>query len=197
MKAENNPFRSNAIAELRFRLDASEKRDLVERLHANGWRGCILGQEGTGKTTLLEDLEGPLRDEGIRVGWIRLNLDSTAADRRLAVARISRMRRDQCCFFDGGEVLGWLSWRRLIWSVDRHGCGLVATVHRPCPLPVVHRTNPELDQTVSLVRHLAGAHWSNELEGTARAAFREHHGNAREVFRACYWHCATRHTRQP
>lgn len=192
MKAENNPFRSAAVAKLRFRLDPSEVRAMVEGLRANDWRGCILGPEGTGKTTLLEDLETPAQAAGVTIEWIRLSLDSDAEERRLAVDRIDRMNAEQCCFFDGGEVLGWLGWRRLLRTVRNRGCGLVATVHRPCPLPVVHRTAPDLEETVSLARHLADSHWSDELEAAARTAFRHSHGNAREVFRACYWCCATR-----
>lgn len=172
-------------------MEAPERREVVERLRAHGWRGSILGPEGTGKTTLLEDIEASLRVEGLAIHWIRLNLDSTVDERREAARRVRRMGASECCFFDGGEVLGWLAWRRLVGAVKRNGCGLVATVHRPSPLPVIYRTEADPGRTVSLARELAGEHWTPKMEGVALSSFREGRGNAREVFRACYWHCAT------
>lgn len=191
MKAENNPFRSVAVDSLRFRLGPAEQRQILERLRLNDWRGCIVGPEGTGKTTLLEDLEAPIRASGVTVEWIRLNLDSDAKERRAAMHRVTRMGAGECCLFDGGEVLGWMGWRRLIGAVAKSGSGLVATVHRRCPLPAVFRTEANLNRTLSLAKKLAKEHWTAEMEAVAETAFRESRGNAREVFRACYWHCAT------
>lgn len=190
MKAEKNPFRSSAVAKLRYRISDPERHALTARLRLGDWRGCIIGPEGSGKTTLLEDLEESVRADGIAMKRVGLRRESSPEERQAAFRHITGMRRGECCFLDGGEVLGWFGWRRLIRRVRANGCGLVATVHRPCPLPVIYRTETEVERALSLAKELAGACWNGEMETAARAAFEKSRGNVREVFRACYWHCA-------
>jgi hypothetical protein len=190
MKARENPFRSATVAELRYRLDPAERDRLVERLRSQGWRGCLLGPEGSGKTTLLEDLEEPIRAAGRVVRWIRLNRDSGTRKRRDARATLAALGPSDIALVDGGEVFGRVRWWFLLRSLRRRGAGVLATVHRPCGLPVLHRTRPELEQALRFTRELAGPHWCPALEESARHAFAASRGNLREVFRAAYWHCA-------
>lgn len=190
MNAHENPFRSATVAELRYRLGAEERSGLVKRLRGYGWRACLLGPEGTGKTTLLEDLEATIRAAGREVCWIRLSHQSARAEKRDAASAIADLGPGIVALVDGGEVFGRLRWTLLLRTIRRSGAGVLATVHRPCGLPVLHRTRPDLDQALRLTRQLAGACWHPDLEHVARRAFAESRGNVREVFRAAYWHCA-------
>jgi hypothetical protein len=189
MKANHNPFRSSSIAKLRYQIDAVNLGGLVDSLEAHEWRGCLIGPEGSGKTTLLEDLEPSIRERGLEAIWIRLNRENSRADLNDALLALGALRRGQCCLLDGGEVLGYWRWRRAIRVVRQNGGGLIATVHRRCPLPVVYRTDVRVDQAVVFARELAGTHWNQEVRAVAEHAFAASQGNAREVFRACYLHC--------
>lgn len=190
MKADENPFRSSAVADLRYEIDSGARDALVARLERNHWRACILGPEGTGKTTLMEDLEAPVAARGKRVVWVRLSLDSRPPEVSRALAVIRELGPDDVVFLDGGEVLGWLRW----WQVQRlvrvAGAGLLATVHLRRFLPVIHETRRDPNRVLDLARRLAGPHWSVDLAFVAEAACRDSRANAREVFRACYKYCA-------
>ncbi|MCC5805774.1 MAG: hypothetical protein JJU00_05540 [Opitutales bacterium] len=193
MKADENPFRASAVARLRYRMRPEVADGVIARLRAASWRACLRGPAGTGKTTLLEDLEPHLQAAGLETRWVRLTLESDGPARAAAVAEAAALSAGQCLLFDGGEVLGWLGWHALIRQVRRSGGGLVATTHRRCALPAVFTTRTDESLALELARGLAGAHWSPDLEATARAAFRASRGDVREVFRACYWHCAEKH----
>lgn len=193
VRADENPFRASALARLRYRMSGTAADGVVTRLRAVSWRGCIRGPEGTGKTTLLEDLEARLRDAGLAIRWARLTLESSRAERAAAMADATALRPGECLLFDGGEVLGWWGWHRLIHAARRSGGSLVATTHRRCALPTVFTTRTDEALALALARELAGAHWGPALEAAARTAFRASGGNVREVFRAAYWHCAEKH----
>ena len=196
MKAKENPFRSSAVAELRYRISAAELARLVDTLRAQQWRACLTGPEGSGKSALLEALEAPISEAGRKVHWIRLNANSSPDERREARKRLARLRADEVCLIDGGEVFGRLSWLRIIRSLKCTNAGIVATVHRPCGLPALLETEASLDLALSLSRDLAGPHWNEQLEAATTDSFRASGGNIREVFRAGYWQCA-RSSEQP
>lgn len=192
MRANENPFRSSAIAEIRFRISAKQQRLLLNHLRIENWHGCILGPHGTGKSVLLEDLGRALEEERVEVVRAFLNSSSTEIERKDAVDRAGSLRAGQVCLIDGGEALGRFHWLRLIRRARRNGSGLVATVHRPCGLPVLHTTAPNLSLALDLAARLAGDGWNDALAAVAEGAFHQNGGNMREVFRACYWHCAGR-----
>ncbi len=193
VKADENPFRASAVARLRYRMSAEAMDGVVARLREASWRGCVRGPEGTGKTTLLEDLEPRLREAGLETRWARLTLESGRDARDDAVACATALRPGECLLFDGGEVLGRWSWHCLIRRARRSGGGLLATTHRRCALPAVFTTRTDEALALALARELAGALWDAALEANARAAFRRSGGDMREVFRAGYWHCAEKH----
>lgn len=192
MKAEKNPFRSSAIAKVRYRMDAAERSRLITRLQQHEWLGSIVGPEGSGKTTLMEDLESTVCDAGRQVVWIHLNRESTAEERRIAVRQILQLGAAQCCFLDGGEVLGRLNWWKLSRCSKHLQGGLLATLHKPRFLPVTFATTTDAETCIALAQLLAGQMWDEEIAHVAREAFAEQNGNAREVFRTCYHYYASR-----
>lgn len=186
MKASENPFRSAAIAELRYRIAPEDLLALAQNAVDTDKHCCILGPEGTGKTTLLEDLDQQLIEMGHETEWIRLNNDSSRAKRNEAMARLAGAAKSgKIVLLDGGEVLKLLQWWK-IRRLGRSGLKVVATLHRNRGLFVLHRTTPDWSVAKSMVRTLS----NRELEDVAAEAFKESRGNVREVFRACYWACA-------
>ena len=190
MKANENPFRSSSVERIRYALDCSALNRLVDtalelRLSS------LIGPHGTGKTTLLEDLEPLLNERGHPTHWLRLNLDSSPDQRKAAIEQIQTLAPKCFCLFDGAEVLTRWQQFQLRRVVRKRGLGLIATLHRKSPLAPLYRTEPDWQLTEQLVRQLAAEHCNNGLIHQARLAFEQSSGNMREVFRACYWQLAT------
>ena len=104
MKANENPFRSSNVERIRYALDCSALNRLVDtalelRLSS------LIGPHGTGKTTLLEDLEPLLNERGHPTHWLRLNLDSSPDQRKAAIEQIQTLAPKCFCLFDGAEVV--------------------------------------------------------------------------------------------
>ena len=191
MKAAENPFRSSAIAEVRYRIEEAELVGLAARAASAPFRQCcLLGPEGSGKTTLLEDLEPYLQAVGFEPHWLSLQEDAGRKERRRALARMKHYLETDICLLDGGEVLSWWQWRSVLGLSRRQGFRLIVTLHRERGLPVLRKHETSWELARELVARLAGDRHSPALEETARRACEETGGNVREVFRACYFHCA-------
>lgn len=190
MKARENPFRSDALAKLRYRLPEDALERLADRVQHGTCFSEITGPEGTGKTTLMEDLRARLQSRGCPTVWLRLTRDSSPGERRTAVRNLKRMDPEIIALFDGGEVLGRLNWIRLRHFLRRQSIRGVATLHRTRGLPLLHQTTQNLEVAESLVEELVGPEAFRPLRPTVRETFTAHQGNLREVFRACYWVCA-------
>lgn len=185
MKASANPFRSSSVEQLRYALSTDELEALVDdALHESC--SCLLGPKGTGKTTLLEDLEPRIQQRGFKTHWIRLQLESTPADRAEAIAEIRNLSPQHVCLFDGAEVLNFWQWRRVCRTARSNGFTLIATLHRKRSVTILRRTQTDWPLMEQFVRQLSGEHYSDRLSDHAQRAFHSNHGNMREVFRACY-----------
>ena len=185
MKASANPFRSSRVEQLRYALGTNELEALVDRaLHESC--SCLLGSKGTGKTTLLEDLEPLIQQRGIKTHWIRLTLESTKTDRAKAIAEIRSLNPRDVCLFDGAEVLNRWQWWRVCRTARSNGLTLIATLHHKRGVPILRRTQTDWALMEQFVRQLSGEHYSDPLRAHAQQAFQASHGNMREVFRACY-----------
>lgn len=176
MRARDNPFASDRVERLRYRLPAGLTWDeLLERLAGFRHRAALVGPHGRGKTTLLEDLAPRLTARGLRVRTVTLRQE----ERRVDWKRLRGLGADDVLFLDGAELLGRLAWFRVRLACRRAG-GLIVTSHRPGLLPTLLEcgTTPEL--LAELVRELTGA----ELE-TAEL-FARHGGNVRTAFWEMY-----------
>src|SRR5688572_8190531 len=78
MLAHENPFRTERVLRIRYRLAESELQSLLRQWESYGKRGAIVGPEGSGKTTLLEDLEIRLQAMGRRTQWLQFRRSERA-----------------------------------------------------------------------------------------------------------------------
>ena len=176
MRARDNPFASDRVESLRYRLPEGMTWDrLLERLAALRFRAALVGPHGRGKTTLLEDLARRLTARGFRVRTITLRQD----ERRVDWKRLRGIGADDVLFLDGADLLGRIDWLRVRFHCRRAG-GLIVTSHRAGLLPTLLEcdTTPEL--LADLVRELTG----EELE--TGELFARHGGNLRQAFWEMY-----------
>ncbi len=170
MRAHENPFRNSRAQGLRFRgplpLD-----QLVARLAALGYRGTIVGPEGTGKTILLRELEAELAASGL--GTKLLRFDDPAL--------LHGVNQETVLMVDGAEKLLWPVHAFLALTTAR----LVVTSHgRREGLPVLLQCGADPELMVELVIELAGA--DAALLARARQLFDDKRGNVRAVLSALF-----------
>jgi len=118
VRARDNPFASDRVERLRYRLpDGMTWDELLERLAALRFRAALVGPHGRGKTTLLEDLAPRLTARGFRVRTVTLRQE----ERRVDWKRFRSLGPDDVLFLDGAELLGRLAWLRVRLSCRRAG----------------------------------------------------------------------------
>lgn len=180
--ARANPFRSACVERLRYRLDADGWADLLARLEELGYRAALVGGDGTGKTTLLLEVEQRLAAQGWRLRRLRLCRERRRPPAEAWRALFAPADPLALVTVDGAELLSRWRWRHLQRFSRRCG-GLLVTSHRRGLLPSLHEhhTTPEL--LLDLVAELVGPRQSGRLAGELGRLFRAHRGNLRE----CLW----------
>lgn len=188
MKASENPFRSEAVAKLRYRMPPQQLAALANQVVTQTRQCSIVGPHGTGKSTLLEDLQPHLTQHGLQIRHHYLNVQTSRQQRHATLKQIKQANYtpNQCTLLDGGEVLGPFQWRQLLQHIRQHNNHLITTLHRPRKLPILHKTQTDWATAQELIQQLT----HHDLEHIAHTAFKQNQGNIREVFRACYWACA-------
>jgi hypothetical protein len=183
MKARDNPFRTDRVLGVRYRLRGESWEELLARLKSLGYRAAIIGPKGSGKTTLLEDLGPHLAALGF--GVIRLRLDRET--RSFPAQRLKRLfdelsERD-VILFDGAEQLSRLDWLGFKLRSKKAG-GLVITSHRGGRLPTLKRcaTTPELLREI--IAELLGPEAASQINASELHA--KHDGNLRDALREMY-----------
>ena len=188
MRARDNPFRSDRVLSVRFRLQSGTWEELLARFDALGRRAAIVGPQGSGKTTLLEDLASHFRERGYTVRNLRLDTETPRFEEMFLRAFFASLGPRDVILFDGAEQLGRMSWA----SFDRRSRaagGLVVTLHRLGRLPPLlqTRTSPELLHL--LIRQIL-ADCSREPRPLPAGLYERHEGNLREALRELYDHYA-------
>jgi energy-coupling factor transporter ATP-binding protein EcfA2 len=135
LRPAENPFRSERLDALEYRLRGESWEAALARLAALDYRASVVGPRGHGKTTLLDALARRLRARGHDV--VRGRVESADWSPRAA--------RGRTFLLDGTETLGRWRWRRLLaWLATARG--LVVSRHVPGGLPLWIRceTDPAL-----------------------------------------------------
>ncbi len=179
MRARDNPFASQRVLAIRYRLSGTTWEELLARLESLRFRAALVGPHGHGKTTLLEDLGGRLAERGFRVRTVTLH----EGDRRLDPVQRKILFHDlapsDVLLLDGAEQLGRLPWLEVRIRTRAAG-GLVITSHRPGLLSTLHecRTTPEL------LGEIVGELSAEGIE--IEELFDRHSGNVRDALRELY-----------
>ncbi len=194
LPAHANPFRSERVVALPWRVPGLDLDRLWSRLEAIGGRAAIVGPHGSGKTTLLEALVGDAPRRGLRPRLLRLPDGPRRASAR-ALATAAAAGRECLLAVDGGERLSPAGCR-LIATAGRRAAALVVTAHRPGRLPTLleTRTSPEL--LLNLVGELAPEELPF-LVPTLPELWRRHAGNLRACFGELYDRAAGRRGTEP
>jgi hypothetical protein len=184
-KARDNPFAVDRVLQIRYRLEAESLDNLAERLETLNWRAAIVGPEGTGKTTLLEDLSRHLvAQQGWRIRGARLSVEHPQFDRQWLHKFFAELGPHDIIAFDGAEQLSPRAWRSFL-KRSRHAGGLIITSHRPALLPTLleTRTSPAV---LDFILDQLMPDMPLALREEAERLFQIHHGNIRDVLRALY-----------
>jgi hypothetical protein len=183
----SNPFstartRPGAIA-YRF-AEGDSLTTLVETLQTHGWRGQIVGPHGSGKSTLLAAFDAAWDRYG------RQPLQFTLHDGQRQLASSFWRRRDidaaTQIMIDGYEQLSQSQRLRLRLLCRHRRCGLLVTTHRPVRLPLIHRTQVDLQTVQSIVNHLTSDRDWRVTPDTLAQLMRCCHGDVRETFFTLY-----------
>ena len=182
--ARANPFATDRVTRLAFRLQGATRGSLLSELAQLGFRAALVGPRGSGKTTLLEALAAWLPELDLEPVLVRLS-GGSARPLRTALAQLpAGPGPGQVVLVDGAEQVTGLSWLVLRFRV-RRAAGLVVTAHRPGRLPTLCacRTSPELLR--ELVAELAPEALPR-LEPGLAALHRRHCGDLRRCLLELY-----------
>jgi len=184
MRARDNPFRTERILQVRYRLSEAGWNELLSRFEAARYRGALVGPRGSGKTTLLEDLEHRLRARGFGTRLLRLNEEEPALDLRFLARLCQALTARDILLLDGAEQMNWFAWRSFLWRT-RSAAGLLITTHQHGRLPTVWECRTSCELLVGIAADLLGTR-SMGLRRQAEALFTRHRGNLRDALREWY-----------
>ena len=184
MRACDNPFSTSRVHRIRYRSSEWDLTDLIVRLTHHHFRAAIVGPHGSGKTTLMEDLEPGLRGEGFTLHHLRLDESHRRFQPGVMRDLAERVGKSDCLVLDGAEqmhVWEWWWFRRTF----RHAGGLLITSHRHGLLPtlVTCETSPRL--LAGIISDLVSTTPSKVLPAACNL-HRRHAGNIREALRELY-----------
>jgi energy-coupling factor transporter ATP-binding protein EcfA2 len=184
MRARDNPFAMDRIHAIRYRPQRGTFAEILIRLKELNHRAAIVGPDGSGKTTLMEDLEKVLTTQGVRTRMVFVNDLSPLTDpacRRL----LSELAREEVLLLDGADLVPRSCWSLLKRHTITHASGLVITSHRPGLLPTLIECTTSLALLQEIARELQPPDRPIPLE-SLESLFRRHQGNIRSCLRDLY-----------
>ena len=182
MRARDNPFATDRVLRVRYRPQGWTWDAMLARLAAMDYRGAIVGPEGRGKTTLLEDLGERLKERGLRLRHLRLSRERPHLDRASRRALVTDISDRDVILFDGAEQMGRLAWWNIL-RLSRRAGGLVITSHRAGLLP----TLVECETSVALLGQIVHTlHPPARDPDVIQSLFLRHGGNIRNALRELY-----------
>jgi len=184
MRARDNPFRTDRVLELRYRLLEGTWDGLLARLGSLRYRAAIVGPKGSGKTTLLEDLAPRLRALGYSLRDLRLDEENPGFAPGFLDPFLASLGPQDIILFDGAEQLGAFAWRSFKRR-SRAAAGLLVTLHRPGRLPTLLETATTPELLEALVGQILGGE-ADGVRAILPELYARHRGNLREALRELY-----------
>ena len=179
--AKNNPFATDRVLQIRYMPQTCTWDELLARLESMRCRAAIVGADGTGKTTLIEDIARRLTEQGLSCRSIFVTMDIPAPSGQ--IKEILDGEAFNVLLIDGADHLKRFVWHRIKRKINRRNMGLVITSHRPHMLPTLIEcsTTPKLLKEIvaELSPHTANAEPIENL-------YRRHRGNIRNALRELY-----------
>jgi ATPase subunit of ABC transporter with duplicated ATPase domains len=155
---------------------------LLKRHEELNWCASIVGGNGTGKTTLFEQLVPHLEARGFEPVVFRLQTESGMKVKDRLPDKLREIRKPGFILLDGAEQLSTRQWLP-IRAAASEAAGFIVTVHRTSRLPVAL----ELETSPKLLEQLVDSLSGGKLpEGEAEVLFHRHRGNLRECLRELY-----------
>ncbi len=181
--AHDNPFRTNRLEQLPFVFPPGwTMNHLVDRLHAVGGRGAVVGMHGTGKTTVLGELGTALALRGWNV--IQERCDREVGRPHGLLAGLATAGSSDAILLDGAGSWSLVWWRRILKTTADAGL-LVITSHRSGRLPTLLHTRSSPELLENLVIRLAPDRRS-ELGPLLPELHRRHRGNCHTILLELY-----------
>jgi hypothetical protein len=184
MRARDNPFRTECLLQIRYRLEGITWAELLSRCERLDYRAALVGAHGSGKTTLLENLEPGLMDRGFRTRFIRLDEEHRRFDSGFLKELFAELTERDILLFDGAEQMDPFAWQRFRRR-SRTAGGLIITTHQPGRLPTLWECRTSADLLAAIAAELLGVE-KDAVRDRAKELFREHRGNLREALREWY-----------
>lgn len=184
IRARDNPFSAGRLLKVRYQWLPGSWDELLVRLTALRHRAAIVGPQGHGKTTLLEDLSARLEKNGFQVYWLRFNRQNRSLSGSMWQNVFNELHGKTVICVDGAEQLSFWQWRRLKQR-SKQAAGLLITAHQAGMLPslVQCKTTPEL--LANIVAQLVNEP-SDQLRTISNKLFEKHDGNVRDALRELY-----------
>lgn len=183
MTARENPFATAHLERIPFRFPAGMSwTSLLKRLEELNWCASLVGGNGTGKTTLLEQIIPHLDARGFRPVVFRLQTESGMKAKDRLVEKLREVKKPGFILLDGAEQLSTRQWLPIRGAASE-AAGFIVTVHRTSRLPVAL----ELETSPKLLKGLVESLTGGALpEGEAETLFHRHRGNLRDCLRELY-----------
>ncbi len=187
MLPRHNPFSTKCIrpGAIGFLfLNGERANDLIERLRDAAWRGQIIGDHGSGKSTLIAALADPLKRAGRRTWTIRLRDGQRGLPRGWASA--AERAGANMIVIDGYEQLS--RWSRWLIAVRcrRHDWAVLVTAHRDVGFPTIFCTRASVEVAQAVVARLVPSGDETISRQTVTERFLAADGDVREMLFALY-----------